>query len=113
MIAGSTDYVEKYPITTKHVLRAILKGADLCASDAASVARQLVDLGYLARYEHALQTLNDLGYNTWRDYDAADSVRFYALRMQETGMIKSSPQQIIANGTDWRFLDELKRELKT
>ena len=31
----------------------------------------------------------------------------------ETGMIKSSPQQIIANGTDWRFLDELKRELKT
>ena len=35
------------------------------------------------------------------------------LRMQETGMIKSSPQQIIANGTDFRFLDELKRELKT
>jgi hypothetical protein len=31
----------------------------------------------------------------------------------ETGMIKSSPQQIIADGTDWRFLDELKRELKT
>ena len=42
-----------------------------------------------------------------------DSVLFYALRMQETGMIKSSPQQIIANGTDCRFLDELKRELKT
>jgi NitT/TauT family transport system substrate-binding protein len=33
--------------------------------------------------------------------------------MQETGMIKSSPQEIIAAGTDWRFLDELKRELKT
>ncbi len=40
------------------------------------------------------------------------SVRFYALRMRETGMIKSSPQGIIAAGTDWRFLDELKRELK-
>jgi len=28
-------------------------------------------------------------------------------------LIKSTPQQIIANGTDWRFLNELKRELKT
>jgi NitT/TauT family transport system substrate-binding protein len=28
-------------------------------------------------------------------------------------MIQSSPQQIIADGTDWRFLNELKRELKT
>jgi hypothetical protein len=26
--------------------------------------------------------------------------------------IKSSPQKIIADGTDWRFLNELKRELK-
>jgi NitT/TauT family transport system substrate-binding protein len=34
------------------------------------------------------------------------------LRPRETGFIKSSPQKIIAGGTDWRFLDELKRELK-
>jgi NitT/TauT family transport system substrate-binding protein len=33
--------------------------------------------------------------------------------MQETGMIKTSPQKIIADATDWRFLNELKRELKT
>jgi hypothetical protein len=26
---------------------------------------------------------------------------------------KSTPQKIIADGTDWRFLNELKRELKT
>jgi NitT/TauT family transport system substrate-binding protein len=35
------------------------------------------------------------------------------LRLQETGLIKTDPQTIIAKGTDWRFLDELKRELKT
>jgi NitT/TauT family transport system substrate-binding protein len=35
------------------------------------------------------------------------------LRMQETGMIKSRPEKIIAEGTDWRFLGEFKRELKT
>jgi hypothetical protein len=40
------------------------------------------------------------------------SVRFYALRLREAGLIKSSPQKIIAGGTDWRFLDEVKRELK-
>ena len=35
-----------------------------------------------------------------------------AALVQEPGMIKSSPQKIIADGTDWRFLNELKRELK-
>jgi NitT/TauT family transport system substrate-binding protein len=113
MLAGSADYVERYPVATKRVLRAMLKAADLCASSAPMVAQQLVDRGYLARYDYAVQTLNDIRYGIWRDYDAADSVRFYALRMQETGMIKSSPQKIMAEGTDWRFLNELKRELKT
>ena len=64
-------------------------------------------------YDYALQALNDVRYDRWRDFDPEDTVRFYALRMQETGLIKSSPQKIIAKGTDWRFLDELKRELKT
>jgi NitT/TauT family transport system substrate-binding protein len=27
-------------------------------------------------------------------------------------MIKSSPQKIIAQGTDWRFIRDLKKELK-
>jgi NitT/TauT family transport system substrate-binding protein len=28
-------------------------------------------------------------------------------------MIKSTPSKIIAQGTDWRFFNELRRELKT
>jgi len=39
-------------------------------------------------------------------------VRFYALRLQEAKMIKSTPQRIIAQGTNWRFLNEIKKELK-
>jgi NitT/TauT family transport system substrate-binding protein len=39
-------------------------------------------------------------------------VRFYALRLHEVGMLKSSPQRLIAQGTDWRFFSELKQELK-
>ena len=41
-----------------------------------------------------------------------DTLRFYAVRLHELGTIKSTPQKIIAGGTDWRFLNELKRELK-
>jgi NitT/TauT family transport system substrate-binding protein len=113
MISATSDYVAKYPVATKRVLRAMFKAADLCASDPPLVAQQLVDRGFLPRYDYALQTLNEIRYDRWRDYDPEDSLRFYALRMQETGIIKSSPQKIIAEGTDWRFLEELKRELKT
>ena len=56
--------------------------------------------------------MREITYDKWREYDPEDSVRFHALRLHEVGMIKSSPQKIIAQGTDWRFLNELKRELK-
>jgi hypothetical protein len=64
-----------------------------------------------SRPEVTLQTLQDVPYGKWRDYDPEDTVRFYALRLHEIGMIRSSPHQITANGTDWRFLNEVKREL--
>jgi hypothetical protein len=67
---------------------------------------------FAGRYNYALQSLQELPYNRWREYDPEDAVRFYALHLQEVGMIKSSPQKIIAQGTDWRFLTELKKELK-
>ena len=112
MISATTDYVDRYPVATKRVLRAILQAADHCAREAKQVARQMVERGFVPSHDYALQTLKDIRYDRWRDYDPEDAMRFYALRMQETGMIKSSPQKIIENGTDWRFLKELKRELK-
>ena len=63
-------------------------------------------------YDYASQTLTDLPYNVWREYDPEDTMRFYALRLRELGMIKSNPQKIIAENTNWSFLNELKRELK-
>jgi NitT/TauT family transport system substrate-binding protein len=113
MISARADYVDRYPVATKRVLRAILKASDLCASDPQWVAQQMVDRDFVPSYDYALQTLQDIRYDRWRDFDAEDALRFYTLRMQEIGMITSSPQEIIANGTDWRFLNELKRELKS
>ena len=112
MLAGNREFVRKNPVATKRVLRAILKAADLCVREPPSVARQLVDTGFTDRYDYALQTLGELPYDKWREYDPEDTLRFYALRLHEAGMVKSSPQKIIAEGTDWRFLDEVKRELK-
>ena len=112
MIAGNREFVRNYPAATKRVLRAILTATDLCVSDPQGVAKRLVDGGFVARYDDAFQALTEIPYDKWRDYDAEDTMRFYALRLREAGLIRSSPQKIIAENTDWRFLNELKRELK-
>ena len=112
MMAANREYAARYPVATKRVIRAVLKAADLCAREPEVAARLIVEGGFTERYDYALQTLTENPYAVWREYDAEDTLRFYALRMHELGMIKASPQKIIANGTDWRFLNELKRELK-
>jgi NitT/TauT family transport system substrate-binding protein len=112
LLGANKDYVRMHPVATKRVLRAILKATDLCATDPAAAARRLVNGGFTPRYDYALQALNDNPYDKWREYDAEDTVRYYALRLHEAGFIKSSPNRIIADSTDWRFLNELKRELK-
>jgi NitT/TauT family transport system substrate-binding protein len=112
MLAGNAEYVQKYPTATKRVLRAIIKAAEMCAAEPEQVAQRLIDGGFTTNYEYSLQSLKNLPYRTWREYDPEDSLRFYALRLHEVGMITSSPNQLIAEGTDWRFLNELKRELK-
>ncbi len=112
MVAGNRDFVQKHPIATKRALRAILKAADICAAEPARSAKLLVDGDYTKRYDYALQAVKDIPYNKWREYDPDDTVRFYALRLREVGMIKSDPNKLIAQGTDWRFLNELKKELK-
>jgi len=112
MLAGNRDYVRKYPVATKRVLRAVIKATDLCVSEPERVARRLVDGGFTPRYDYALQTLKEIQYAKWREYDAEDTVRFYSLRLRESGLIRATPNKILADGTDWRFFNELKRELK-
>jgi len=112
VVVGNREFVKKNPVATKRALRAILKSANVCALEPERSARLLVDKGYTPNYEYALGTLKDIPYGKWREYDPEDTVRFYSLRLNEIGMIKNGPQKIIAQGTDWRFLRELKKELK-
>ena len=112
LLAGNREFVREHPVATKRVTRAILKAADMCAAEPARMAQRLVEEEFTPSYDYALQTLTEFPYNRWREYDPEDTLRFYALRLHEAGMIESSPNKIIAEGADWRFLNELKRELK-
>jgi len=113
MLGGNRDFIRRNPVATKRALRAFLKATDFCASDPAGAARRMVDGGFTTQYDYALQTLKEVPYNKWREYDPEDTIRFFSLRLREAGMIKSNPNKIIAESTDWRFLNELKRELKS
>lgn len=112
MVIANRDFAQRYPVATKRALRAMLKATDFCATQPGRSAQLLVDKGYVQSRDIALQTLSDVEYRKWRDYSPEDSIRFYSLRLREVGLVKSTPQKLIAQGTDWRFLNALKRELK-
>ncbi|HSF06514.1 MAG TPA: ABC transporter substrate-binding protein [Methylomirabilota bacterium] len=112
MAAGNAEFIRRNPVATKRALRAILKAADLCAAQPEQMAKSLVDKGRARNYDYAVQAIKDVRYDRWREYNPEETVRFYALRLHEVGMLKSSPQKIIAQGTDWRFFNELRKELK-
>jgi NitT/TauT family transport system substrate-binding protein len=111
VVSGNREFVRKHPVATKRALRAILKAADICGREPERAARLLIGTGHTNNYEHLLQMLKEIPYGNWREYNPEDTVRFYALRLHEAGMIKSNPQKIIAEGADWRFLNEIRKEL--
>jgi NitT/TauT family transport system substrate-binding protein len=112
VVAANREFARRYPVAAKRALRAMLKGADLCAQDPERVARYLVARKYESRYDVALDVVKSLPYRRWRDAHPEDTLRFHALRLHEVGMIKTNPNKLIAQGSDWRFLNELRKELK-
>lgn len=112
MMTGRRDFVQENPIATKRALRAILKATDICTLEPERAAKLMVDKGLAQNYDYALEAMQQIPFNVWRDFDPEDTLRFYALRLREAGLIQSSPDEIIQQGTDWQFLNELKQELK-
>jgi NitT/TauT family transport system substrate-binding protein len=112
MVLANREFVRKHPVATKRALRAILKANQICALEPDRAARLLVGKGHTKNYDHVLQALKEIPYGKWAEYNPEDTVRFHALRLYEVRMIKSSPQKIVAEGTDWGFLNELKKELQ-
>lgn len=111
--AGHKEFVRRHPVATKRAVRALVKANQLCESDREGTAQRLVKLGVTDRQDFALTALEEVPYGAWREYDPRDTMRFYALRLREAGIIKSGPREILKKGSDFRFLDEVRRELKT
>ena len=112
MLMANREFARKNPVATKRIARAVLRGGQLCAAEPEKIARMLAARGHERRSEYVVEVLKQLPYTRWREFSPDDALRFYALRLHEAGMIKSSPQKILAQGTDWRILNELKKELK-
>lgn len=112
VLYGSRDWIKEHPVATKRFLRAMFKAAEFCTSDPKGAANQLMAGGYADRYDYALKTIEAIPYDLWHDYCADDTMRFYALRLHDAGMLSHPPNRLIEGGADWRHLDALKRELK-
>jgi NitT/TauT family transport system substrate-binding protein len=91
VVGANREFVRKHPVATKRAIRAILKATDVCAVEPERAAQRLVSRGFTPNFDYALQTMQEIPYGRWREYDPEDTVRFYALRLYEAEMIKSSP----------------------
>ena len=112
MATVNRNFMEKHPVATKRALRALVRGADATAKDPDRAARVMVDGNFTPNFQYTCQNLREMPYDVWREFDPEDSMRFYGLRLKEAGLLKSTPEQIIKEGTDFRYLAELKTELQ-
>ena len=112
LAASNRSFVDRYPIATKRALRALLKATDICINEPERAARIVVNRRVSDQYEYVLQMVKEIGYRNWRIYETEDTVRFWSLRLRELGVIGISPKKVIAENTDFRFINELKMELK-
>jgi NitT/TauT family transport system substrate-binding protein len=105
------DWMERHPVAAKRALRAMLRGADVVAKDPDGTARHMVDRGFTNNFDYTCEVLKEIPYNVWRTLDPADSVRFYALRLKEAGLLKATPDEILKRGADFRYFKQLRNEL--
>jgi len=115
-LVANRDWARRYPIATKRVTRAVLRAADAVTKDRARAAHEYVARGFFATPSPTdeqvfTEVIRDLSYD-WRDLDPEETLRFFALRLADAKLIKSSAQQIITQGSDFAYMRQLRSELK-
>ena len=109
MFFANSGFVNKNPVATLRALRALLKAADAVAQDPAQAAEQVVKVDMSVNVDDARRELQHLPYDVWRTFSPEESLRFYALRLKESGEISMDPNKLVQTA-DWRFLDRLRRD---
>jgi len=115
-LVANRDWARRHPIATKRVTRAVLRAADAVAKDRVSAAHEFVAGGFFSTTPAATdeqivnEVIKDLSYD-WREIDPEETLRYYALRLGDAKLIKMSSQQVIAQGSDFAYMRQLRSEL--
>jgi len=118
MLVANRDWTRENPIATKRVTRAVMRAADATMKDRALAAREGVARGVqglpgfntITDVEILNETIAMPSYE-WRELDPEETLRFFALKLADVKLVKSTPQQIIAQGSDVKYLRQLQKEL--
>jgi NitT/TauT family transport system substrate-binding protein len=115
-LVANRDWARRYPVATKRFTRAILRAADAVAKDKPRAAHEYVARGFFTTpsptdEDVTNEAIRDLSYD-WREIDPEDTLRFFALKLADAKLIRSTPQQIIARGSDFAYMRQLRTELK-
>ena len=111
LLVANRDWAKANPNAAKRATRAVLRAIDYGAKDRDRAVAIAVDKKVTQNPKILLEAIKDLPYN-WRDYDPADTMRYYALRLADAKLLKKTPAQIIADGTDFAFFRQMQKELK-
>ena len=116
VLVTNREWARTNPVALKRATRAILRGVDAGKVDRRATARAAIEQGtFKANAAITEQVLYDVIKDEsfdWRDYDPEDTIRFFALRLADSKLIKKTPQQILSEGTDFTWFRQLRKELK-
>jgi NitT/TauT family transport system substrate-binding protein len=112
MVNARSDFVKNNPIAARRALRAILKANDIVANDPQLALRVLQEKKIWKKSEtkYILKAITEIPYGKWRLYKPEETIRFYALRLREAGMISTPPDEFLNKYAEWGPLNELKSD---
>jgi NitT/TauT family transport system substrate-binding protein len=109
-LIANRDWVRQYPTAAKRATRAILKANDRVAKDPAAAVLAGVAQGlFTISYDTVLAVLKNCKYE-WRDFDAEETLRFFALQLAEYKLVKGVPQQLVGQSSDYAYVRELRKQ---
>lgn len=119
LLIANGEWTRQNPVATKRFTRAVLRAADATAKDRKGAARAGVGASIRnllaqrnAPEEEILTDTTAMVSYDWREFDPEETLRFFALRLGEVKLIKNTPQQIIAQGSEVAYMRQLRNELK-
>jgi NitT/TauT family transport system substrate-binding protein len=119
LLLANRDWTRQHPVAAKRVTRAVMRAADATVKDLPRAAHEGAARGIQSilppggvSLEQILNESIVMPSYAWRELDPEETLRFFALRLSDVKLIKSTPQQIVAQGSDVAYLRQLLKELK-